>query len=176
MGKRRGERRHHARRNNLGARKPGHQQDGSVHCLRHHGGSATHFTRDRINNDDQGHNHAPQDGPAYVLGPVRDSALSEGEYVGMLALSLPFQSSRIKFDSELPLSINGVDGNNVAIATAIDVPRGNSQTFVLHFSQPDTATGTSNFPTGRVKGVSWTYGEKTWRDDSIQKIIYPPET
>ena len=121
-------------------------------------------------------NRAPENGPAYVLGPVQNSALTEGEYAGMLALSLPAQSTSIKFDSDLPLTINGVDGNSVAIATAIDVPRGNSQRFVLHFSQPPDATESSILPTGRVKGVTWSYEERIWKDDSIQKIIYPPET
>ncbi len=117
-------------------------------------------------------NTAPKDGLPYVLGGVASDDIPEGSYRGMLAFSLPADLANAHFDNNLPLSVSGTDGASQLVATAVDVPRGNSQTFVLHYARPSSTQGTVVGPSARIPAINWSYRNSRWTDSSDHKITY----
>jgi hypothetical protein len=115
-------------------------------------------------------NEAPQSGPAYVLGPHPDISAREGEYVGIVAVSLPGTATAGAVDGAPALAAAGPDGPTRVIAVPVSVPRGEDRTVVVRFTVPGAHGSLRVEPSARVPRVPWTRGRTSWRDDEARRI------
>lgn len=109
-------------------------------------------------------NHTPVGEPPYVAGPHPDSGAGEGEYVGLVAVSLPADARGAHFEGHDPLAVAGADGPTRVVAVPTQVARGEERTLVLRFELPYTGGSLRVEPTARVPGVGWSSGDDHWQD------------
>jgi hypothetical protein len=106
-------------------------------------------------------NGAPDALPRYVEGPVDGSGGVAGEYIGILALSVPASATE-PTTSAPGFAVVGDDGPTRVIGANVAVPRGESRQVSIGFDLPrewDVVQVTSG---ARVPATRWTAGEKDW--------------
>lgn len=106
-------------------------------------------------------NGAPDALPRYVEGPVDGSGGVAGEYIGILALSVPASATE-PTTSAPGFAVVGDDGPTRVIGANVAVPRGESRQVSIGFDLPkewDVVQVTSG---ARVPATRWTAGDKDW--------------
>jgi hypothetical protein len=90
--------------------------------------------------------------------------------VGQLALNLPAGLSQVRVQGHPSLSAEGPEGPTWLVATPVDVKRGDSERFVVHFDLPSAHGAVTVSPSARLTPVAWTYpgGSTT---DSVPFVI-----
>lgn len=99
-------------------------------------------------------NEAPEGEPAYVAGPHPSTDLAEGQYGGILSVSLPGDVTSADVDGA-PLVASGRDGPNHVVATSFDVPRGETVERTVRFTLPPGRQGLWLEPAARVPALRW---------------------
>ena len=82
------------------------------------------------------HNTVPRGEPQYVAGPEGDSGLVEGEYGGIVAVTLPGPVSQAGVQGYDTYAAVGRDGPSYVVAPAVRLARGASVTLELRFTLP----------------------------------------
>jgi len=108
-------------------------------------------------------NDAPEWLPPYVAGPVEGSGGVAGEYVGILALSVP-KSATEPTTSANGWAVIGEDGPTRVIGSNVAIPRGTSLTVTFGFELPEWEDELVVVPGAREPATSWTAGQMRWTE------------
>lgn len=109
------------------------------------------------------HNTATEGLPVYVQGPHPRSDLAGGDYLGILALTIPGGSGNIEL-SGVPPGFVGQDGPTRVVTATLLIPRGESSRLVVEFDLPRSWETIEVQPSGRIPSTSWTAGLLKWQD------------
>lgn len=108
-------------------------------------------------------NQAPPDLPPYVAGPHPFTDMVEGEYKGIVALTVPAGSGNLEVTGGTPAAI-GRDGPNRLAATEVRLRRGDSAKVRFDFDLPESTGPITVLPSARVVPTTWTMGSGSWTD------------
>lgn len=114
-------------------------------------------------------NTTPEGLPTYVAGPHPNSDLAAGDYLGILALTLPGGAGNIEV-SGTPAGFVGEDGATRVVTTTVMIPRGGTSQSVIEFDLPDSWETIVVQPSARIPATSWTAGLLQWPDSDRQLI------
>lgn len=109
-------------------------------------------------------NRAPEDLPGYVAGPHPFAGLNEGDYRGIVALTMPSGAGDVEISGGSP-AVLGQDGPTRVAGTEIRVRRGESVTVEFGFELPAGWSELSMLPSARVPPITWSADGGTWTDD-----------
>lgn len=116
-------------------------------------------------------NKAPAGGPQYVVGPNLPN-LKAGDYVGVLAMTLPGDVSNVEWANNANVVVNGDDANTFQTGARFEMAAGGKLNLELSFSRPLTAGSTIVLPSARVPSVTWRYNNVIWKDTSARTLRY----
>ena len=108
-------------------------------------------------------NAAPEGLPRYVGGPYPGLDVESGQYVGLVALTVP-KTATAPTTEGADLLLSGEDGPTRLLATRIDLRRGQSTTITFHFELPEATDEVVVLPSARVPPVVWTADGDSWKD------------
>ncbi|UDY37119.1 DUF4012 domain-containing protein [Dermatobacter hominis] len=115
-------------------------------------------------------NAAPENLPRYVGGPYPGLDVEPGQYVGVLALTVP-KSATAPATEGADLFLSGEDGpTSRLLATRIDLRRGQSTTITFQFDLPDATDEVVVLPSARVPPVVWTADGDSWKDRKPRSV------
>jgi hypothetical protein len=109
-------------------------------------------------------NSAPVNDPPYVIGPFPGSGLRPGDYLGILAVTVPGSAGSVRIDNGAPLVAAGADGPTRVVATYVALQRGQSRTLTVQFTLPTGVREVAVEPSARVPGERWRAGSDQWVD------------
>lgn len=109
-------------------------------------------------------NSTPDGEPAYVAGPDARVAAAAGEYVGIVALTLPAAATAATVEGGGKLAALGADGPASVIAAEIRIPRRERRDMTFRFTMPGRHGHLLVAPSARIPPVRWTHGDERWRD------------
>ncbi len=115
-------------------------------------------------------NEAPAGEPLVVQGPHPDIEARAGEYVGILAVSLPGAAGGGRIDGVDRLGIVGPDGATRVVGTYFKLPRGQTRTFVVRFELSVRGGSMRVEPSARVPAMRWRFGSETWTDEVARTV------
>lgn len=108
-------------------------------------------------------NGAPDQLPRYVEGPVDGSGAVAGEYVGILAVSVPAAATEPTTSTD-GFAVVGDDGPTRVIGANVAVPRGEARRVTIAFDLPEDWDEVQVTSGARVPATRWTAGEKEWTE------------
>lgn len=109
-------------------------------------------------------NRAPEGLPGYVAGPHPFAGLDEGEYRGIVALTMPGGAGSVRVDGGAP-AVLGQDGPTRVAGSEIRLRRGESATVVISFELPAGWSELSLLGSARVPPTTWSSEGGNWTDD-----------
>ncbi len=109
-------------------------------------------------------NRVDADEGRYVAGPHPALDAEPGEYVGLLAVTLPSDARRSRFEGVTSLAVSGPDGPTRVIATEVRVGRGETIEVVARTELPAARQHVQLEPSARVPPVRWVYDRKQFTD------------
>ena len=108
-------------------------------------------------------NTTPGGLPRYVAGPYSGTDLAEGEYLGLLSLTVPQGAGNPVVDGA-ELVAAGDDGPTRIIVSNVRIPRNQTAVVTVGFDLPAGWTSVEILPSARVPPMEWTAGDATWTD------------
>jgi len=132
--------------------------------LGRHDGRTEGVLRLRLRND------VPLGEPTYVAGPNPDSGGGEGEYLGIVAVTLPGFARNGRIDGVPSLTVAGADGPNRVVGAAVSIPRGVERSLVLRFEVPDGRRELRVEPSARLPAIAWSSSGMRWGDDRSRAV------
>ena len=117
-------------------------------------------------------NTVPPGEPQYVAGPEGDSGLVEGEYGGIVAVTLPGTVSQAGVGGYSTYAAIGSDGPSYVVAPAVRVARGASITLEFRFTLPGTLRALRVEPSARIPAVQWHFRGDRWTDAAIHDVAW----
>jgi hypothetical protein len=115
------------------------------------------------------HNSAEEGLPPYVEGPHPRSGIAGGDYLGIVALTIPGGAGNVEIGG-LPLGFAGQDGATRVVTAKVLVPRGESSRLVIDFDLPNSWQTIEVQSSARIPATSWTAGLLKWQDDVRQLL------
>src|SRR5581483_283127 len=109
-------------------------------------------------------NNAPLNEIQYIIGPHFGTGLNPGDYLGIVAFTLPEKATAASVDGVNSIAVAGPDGPTRVIGGEILVPAGQSHTVVVHYQLPGTGGQLQIEPSARVPSMQWRFGDTTWQD------------
>jgi hypothetical protein len=109
-------------------------------------------------------NPVPTGEPRYVAGPEGDSGLAEGEYGGIVAVTLPGGVTDLSVSGYSAYAAIGPDGPTYVVAPAVRLVRGARRTLEFRFTLPPGLRDVRIEPSARVPAVAWRSGGESWTD------------
>jgi hypothetical protein len=119
------------------------------------------------------HNRVPGGEPRYVAGPHPDSGVSEGDYLGIIAVSLPGAATRPSIDGRHDYAVFGRDGMTRVLGYQLRIPRDGSETVVVRFTLPRALQRITIEASARVPALAWRVGRLAWSDRSARTVPLP---
>jgi hypothetical protein len=116
-------------------------------------------------------NRSPADAPAYVAGPNPSFAQRRGEYVAIVAVTLPGFATEPRIRGGARLVARGPDGAAQVIAATVRIEHGGSATLVVRFALPQEGILTVE-PSARIPAVRWDANGAEWRDDHPRAVTW----
>lgn len=117
-------------------------------------------------------NTTPDGAPPYVAGPQPGSGVGAGDYVGVLALTVPGRAFDLRLSGDEDVAVIGNDGPTKVIGKQIVIRQGEARTFVLSFRLPRSSGSLRVEPSARVPGLVWSDGHESWSDDGPHTITW----
>jgi hypothetical protein len=114
-------------------------------------------------------NRTPEGLPRYVAGPFPGTDLVAGDYLGLLALTVPAGAGNPSVEGTT-LAATGLDGDNKVIVADVLLGRGQSTTITISFDLPTAWTSLDVQASARVPPVTWTAGGRSWDDDRPETV------
>jgi hypothetical protein len=108
----------------------------------------------------------------YVAGPHPGVDAVAGEYVGLLAVTLPGDARRSRFEGSLPLAVSGADGPTRVIATEVRIPPGGRREIVFRTEVPAVRTAVQLEPSARLPAIRWRMGEPRFTDRERRDLVF----
>lgn len=125
-------------------------------------GRTVHLTVDLTNT-------APAGLPSYVEGPTPGSNVGAGDYVGLLAITLPGPSTGVRVAGDVPVVVGGPDGPTRVLAVQIVLHRGESVRRQVTFRVP-AGSDVRVEPSGRLPPGEWRQGRARWNDGVARMV------
>jgi hypothetical protein len=116
------------------------------------------------------HNRVPTGEPRYVAGPEGDSGLAEGEYGGIVAVTLPGGVSDLSVSGYSTFAAIGPDGPSYVVAPAVRLARGATKTLEFRFTLPADVRALRIEPSARVPAVPWRFRGEQWTDIEAHNV------
>ena len=104
-------------------------------------------------------NDTPGGLPRYMAGPYPGTDLAEGEYLGILSLTVPAGATNPTM-AGAELAIVGEDGPARTLAGQVRIPRGGTQEVTIEFDLPTSWTSATVLPSARIPPATWTVDGK----------------
>jgi hypothetical protein len=117
-------------------------------------------------------NNVPVGEPQYVAGPEGDSGLVEGEYGGIVAVTMPGPVSKAEAVGQAAYAAIGRDGPTFVVAPAVRLVRGASTTLEFRFTVPGALDGLRIEPSARVPAVPWRFRGEAWTDAEAHNVAW----
>jgi hypothetical protein len=117
-------------------------------------------------------NATPRGEPSYIAGPGEDTGGKEGDYVGILAVSLPGFSGGGRIEGVRALGIVGGDGPTRVVGIPFILARGSTRVFVVRFQLVDRTGSVRVEPSARIPTIRWVSGQDHWQDDSARVVSW----
>ena len=117
-------------------------------------------------------NEAPEGTPGLVVELQPGSEGTEGDYVGIVAVTLPEASTAGAIEPASELSRAGLDGPTQVVAAGVVVARGEEQTVVVRFTLAADRRSLRVEPSARAPSVGWTFRGATWVDDRARMVAW----
>ena len=114
-------------------------------------------------------NRTPSGLPTYVAGPFPNTAATAGEYIGILALTVP-KGSGNQTAGGGDLFLTGDDGPTRVLSAKVDLRAGAGATVTFTFDLPTSWTGIEVLASARTPEVRWTAGTATWTDSAPRSV------
>ena len=115
-------------------------------------------------------NTTPEGEPSYIAGPAPGLDTAPGEYLGILAVTLPGATTSASIDGADTYAAAGPDGPCRVIAREVRVPRGAERELVVLFRLPGRAGSMVVEPSARVPPVEWSFRGLEWEDRERQVV------
>jgi len=117
-------------------------------------------------------NTVPPGEPQYVAGPEGDSGLVEGEYGGIVAVTLPWPASKVGVQGYETYAAVGRDGPSYVVGPAVRLVRGASMTLEFRFTLPPGVRALRVEPSARVPAVPWRFRGDRWTDAEAHDVVW----
>jgi hypothetical protein len=108
--------------------------------------------------------------PPYVLGPFTGLGAAEGEYLGILAVTIPENARDARIDGFPSLAVAGPDGPTRVIGAPIRVPALAHEQFTVRFTLPGGHGRLRVEPSARVPPTEWRRGDGVWTDHEARTV------
>jgi len=108
-------------------------------------------------------NTSPESLPRYVQGPYEGSGAVAGEYVGILALSVPAAATELATSTD-GFAVVGEDGPTQVVGANVAVPRGEQRQVTFSFELPEEWEKVQVTSGARVPATRWTAGSRDWTE------------
>jgi hypothetical protein len=121
-------------------------------------------------------NRTPAGEPPYVAGAHVGSGGKDGDYVGIVSVTMPGVARDFRIDGVTGYAVLGPDGPTNVMAIGVTVPQGQEQTVVAHLSVPRPTRGKvvlSVPSSARLPALSWRRGDHKWRDRGFRSLPLP---
>ncbi len=117
-------------------------------------------------------NTVPLGEPAYVTGPEENSGVEEGDYVGLVALSMPQAAKNVRVEGVDRVAVSGTDGPTRVVASTIRLARGEEVTVIVRFSLPGGPGVLMVEPSARAPGIDWTANGQRFADGGRRAVAW----
>jgi hypothetical protein len=134
--------------------------------LRRSGGHTDATITLRLRND------APLNEIPYIIGPHFGTGLRPGDYLGIVAFTLPGSATDGRLDGADALAVAGPDGPTRVIGSEVLIPAGTTRTLVVHFRLGPSHRTLRVEPSARVPATEWRFGDRTWRDTDGKAVVW----
>lgn len=114
-------------------------------------------------------NDTPEGMPDYVQGPHPRSGVGAGDYLGIVALTVPAGAVDVQI-AGAQFGFAADDGPTRVITSPLLVSAGDETRFTISFELSDAWTVVEVQPSARVPATSWTAGSLSWSDDVPQAV------
>jgi len=114
-------------------------------------------------------NTTPNGLPRYVAGPYAGTDLAEGEYLGLLSLTVPGGAGNPAVDGSELLAA-GQDGEARVIVSEVRIPQGQTSVVTVEFDLPVEWTTIEILPSARVPAMTWVAGDEQWTERKPRQI------
>ena len=115
-------------------------------------------------------NTTPPGEPFYIAGALPASRLAAGEYLGILAVTLPEGARGGRFDGVSELAVAGPDGPSRVIGVEVRLTPGSQRTFVARFRLPGRHGAVRVESSARVPVERWDAPGGAWADGSARTV------
>jgi hypothetical protein len=115
-------------------------------------------------------NEAPAGEPTYVIGPYPAPGYREGEYVGILSVSVPGAASGTRIDGAKKLVAAGPDGPTAVVAAPFELDRDAELVLTVRFRLPGRSGTLRIEPSARVPVVHWTFRGRRFVDERPERV------
>ncbi len=116
-------------------------------------------------------NRTPTGLSPYITGPHPQSGVGEGDYLGIVAVSVPGAATDLALEGAQPLR-SGPDGPTQVVAAPLLLPRGRETTVTVQFRLPPSQRSIQVVPSARVPTIPWETGGHRWHDDRPQVVSW----
>jgi hypothetical protein len=117
-------------------------------------------------------NTTPAGEPREVEGPYPGIGTVAGEYLGVVAITLPGRAGDISVAGLPPLGVEGSDGPAYVVGSLVKIPRGKEITAIVRFALSGSTGSILVEPSARVPSTSWAYKSDTWRDTEARRLAW----
>lgn len=114
-------------------------------------------------------NQTPTGLPPYISGPYPYTDFIEGEYKGIVALTMPKGAGDIRITGGTPAAL-GDDGPTRVAATEVRLERGADTSVRFDFYLPTSWERLEILPGARIPPTKWTAGGESWTDESTHAL------
>jgi len=108
-------------------------------------------------------NKTPPGEIPYIAGPSPEAQTGEGEYRGLLSVTLPAAARAPKSDGT-GFVVGGRDGPSSVVAVEVRIQRGETKTVTLRFTMPGAHGSLRQLPSARIPPVEWRRGANAFND------------
>lgn len=115
-------------------------------------------------------NTAPEFLPRYVEGPYPGIDAVAGEYIGILALTVPAAATEPSTTAD-GFAVVGDDGPTRVIGVNVSVPRGEQRQVDISFDLPSEWDRVVVTSSARVPATRWTAGNKEWTERRPRTVV-----
>lgn len=114
-------------------------------------------------------NRTPGGLPPYISGPYPFTDLTEGEYKGIVALTMPEGAGDVTISGGTPAAL-GDDGPTRVAATEVRLVRGAEASVRFDFYLPEAWDHLEILPGARIPPTTWTTDSGSWTDDTTHTL------
>lgn len=115
-------------------------------------------------------NRTPAGEPPYIAGPHPALPLQPGEYLGILAATLPGKATRGRIEGVDQLTVAGADGPTRVIGTEFRLLSGGRRELVVRYRLPGSHGEVRVLPSARIPQITWRFRDQTWTDSEARTV------